>query len=289
MNRIQRRVMLGLTALALALPLVASAGIKIVAAENFYGDVAKQIGGAHVDVVSILASPDQDPHLFEASPSTARAIADASIVVYNGVGYDPWIEPLLAASPSSKRVEIVAGTLLGREAGVNPHLWYDPATMPAVATAMTDALAKADPAHKSDYDAGRKAFMASLGPVALKIASIRKAHPNIAVTATEPVFGPMAQALGFTMRNDRFQLAVMNGTDPAAKDVAAFESDLRTRKVGLLFYNRQATDPAAMRLREIAMAAKVPVVGVTETQPAAATYASWMLGQLEAIEKALEP
>ncbi|MGH8821381.1 MAG: metal ABC transporter solute-binding protein, Zn/Mn family [Rhodoferax sp.] len=276
-----------LAVLALAFPVVSQAGVNIVAAENFYGDIAKQIGGAHVDVVSILSNPEQDPHLFEASPATARALAKASIVVYNGVDYDPWMRPLLQGAASSKRVEIVAGDLLGRKTGVNPHLWYDPATMPLVAKALTNALNKADPANEADYEARLRLFDASLDPIAAKIASIRKVHTGVSVTATEPVFDYMATALGFKMRNERLQLAVMNDTEPSARDVAAFENDLKTHNVSILFYNRQASSVAAKYLLNIATAAHVPVVGVTETEPAGATYQSWMLDQLEAVEKAL--
>lgn len=278
-----------LAALALVLPLVSHAQINIVAAENFYGDIAQQVGGVHVNVVSILHNPEQDPHLFEASPSTARALARASIVVYNGVDYDPWMRSLLKGSPSAKRVEIVAGDLVGRHAGANPHLWYDPATIPLVAKALTNALKKIDPAYKTDYEASLKRLDASLDPIAAKIDLLRKTHAGISVTATEPVFGYMAAALGFKMRNERLQLAVMNDTEPSARDVAAFENDLRTHQVSLLFYNRQASSAAAKYLLGIATAAHVPVVGVTETEPAGVSYQSWMLGQLEAVEKALQP
>lgn len=276
-----------LAVLTLAFPAISHAGVNIVAAENFYGDIAKQIGGAHVQVMSILSKPEQDPHLFEASPATARALAKASIVVYNGVDYDPWMRALLNGSPSPKRMEIVVGDLLGRKAGVNPHLWYDPKTAPLVARAMTRTLNKVDPVHAADYDAHLRFFETSLDPITAKIASIRKLHAGVSVTATEPVFGYMAAALGLKMRNERLQLAVMNGTEPSAREVAAFESDLKTHNVSILFYNQQASSAAAKYLLDIATAAHVPVVGVTETEPAGATYQSWMLGQLDAVEKAL--
>src|SRR5580658_4347508 len=100
--------------------------VKIVAAENFYGDIATQIGGASVKVTSILSNPDQDPHLFEASPSVARALSSASLVIDNGLGYDPWMMPLLSTAGSAHRQVIVVGDLAHKQAGDNPHLWYDP-------------------------------------------------------------------------------------------------------------------------------------------------------------------
>ena len=265
----------------------ADAKIAVVAAENFYGDVAKQIGGAHVAVVSIMSNPDQDPHLFETTPSTVRQIADAQIVVENGADYDPWMNKLIAAAPHPGRVVINVADLVGKKAGDNPHLWYDPATMPAAAKAMTDAFAKADPAHKDDYDARLKTFTASLKPMNDKIAAIRAKYAGQSVTASEPVFGYMASALGLKMRNERFQLSIMNNTEPAARDVAAFEADLKGHQVKALFYNKQASDKAVERLVDIARKSRVPVVGITETTPAGLSYQDWMLGELNDTERAL--
>src|SRR5579862_8277037 len=138
--------------------------IVIVAAENFYGDVARRIGGERVTVASILSNPSQDPHLFETSPSTVREIAAARIVIYNGAGYDAWMPGLLKVTPKPERAVIVAADLMHKTAGDNPHLWYDPATMPAVASALAATLGTADPAHKDDYAARLKTFLASLEP-----------------------------------------------------------------------------------------------------------------------------
>ena len=261
--------------------------LKIVAAENFYGDIAQQLAGPNATVTSILSNPDEDPHLFEASPSVARDLASAKIVIYNGVDYDPWMAKLVAANKAPGRHVIVAGELLHKKTGVNPHLWYDPPTAPAVAKAITAALVAEDPTHKSDYEQRLQSFTDSLKPIASKVAEIRKSASGISVTATEPVFGYMATALGFKMRNERFQLAVMNNTEPAASDVAAFEGDLKNKRVKLFFYNSQATDAAAQRLLKIAQDNHVPVVGVTETEPQGKSFQDWMEGELDAVQKAL--
>jgi zinc/manganese transport system substrate-binding protein len=270
-----------------AQPALADGRIRIVAAESVYGDIARQIGGDRVAVSSIMSKPDTDPHLFETTPAVARALDNAQIVIANGAGYDAWIETLLQASPKPDRIAIVAAELLNRKAGDNPHLWYDPTTMPALARALTAALAKADAAHAAQYEARLATFLASLAPIRDKIDEIRKAYAGRPVTATEPVFGPMADALGLTMRNRSFQLAVMNDTEPSAKDIAAFETDLKTHRVAVLFYNKQVTGKLAQRLLDIAKAARVPVVGVTETEPGGLSYQDWMLGELNDTEKAL--
>lgn len=259
----------------------------VVAAENMYGDIAAQIAGPGIPVSSILSNPDQDPHLFQASPSTARALAGARLVIANGVDYDPWMTKLLRANASPGRQVIVVGDLVHRKAGVNPHLWYDPAVIPVVARAIAEALTRSDPAHAADYAQRLGAFNDSLKPMADKIATMRARFAGQPVTATEPVFGYMAAALGLTMRNERFQLATMNGTEPRPSDVAAFEADLRGRKVRALLYNSQATGPAAQRLLQLARQSNIPVVGVTETEPGETTFQAWMLSQLDALEKAL--
>jgi zinc/manganese transport system substrate-binding protein len=281
-------------ALAVVLGLAAASGVRaadgkiaVVAAENFYGDIARQIGGDRVEVVSIMNNPDQDPHLFETTPGIVKQIAGAQIAILNGADYDPWMEKLLRAAPRPGRTVITVAELVGKKAGDNPHLWYDPATMPAAAKALADAFSKADPAHISDYAARLKTVVDSLKPLNDKIAAIRGKYAGAAVTASEPVFGYMALALGLKMRNERFQLSIMNDTEPSARDVAAFEQDLKNHKVKVMFYNKQASDKAVQRLVDLAHKSKIPVVGVTETAPPGLSYQDWMLMQLNDTEKAL--
>jgi zinc/manganese transport system substrate-binding protein len=284
-----------------ALPLVAAVAfcafsapaladpVKVVAAENFYGDLATQIGGDNVVVTSILSSPDQDPHLFEASPETAKALTDAKVVIVNGVDYDPWMEKLLSAHKAPGRKEIIVGALVGRKPGDNPHLWYDPAYMKAAAKALVADLSAIDPAHKADYEQGQAKFLDSLKPLDDKIAAMRKSYAGQPVTASEPVFGYQAGLLGLKVHNEKFALAVMNNAEPTASEVAGFENDLKGHKVKVMLYNAQAGEPAVQRLVQLAKDNGVPVVGVSETEPPKATYQTWMLGQLEALDKALGP
>ena len=265
----------------------ASGPIKVIAAENFYGVVAEQIGGPQVAVTSVLSSPDQDPHLFETSPAVVRDLTTADLVIYNGADYDPWMAKLLSVAKRPGRAVIVAADLVHKKAGDNPHLWYHPATMPAVAKSIADALAKIDPAHAADYQARLASFLASLKPIDEKVDVIRKKYTGAPVTASEPVFGYMAAALGLKMRNEKFQIAIMNDTEPSARDVAAFELDLKEHKVRVMFYNKQASDKIVQHLVGLARAANVPVVGVTELVPPGMTFQQWMLGALDDTEKAL--
>ena len=269
-------------------PLAQAAGpVNIVAAENFYGDVAQQIGGADVRVTSILSNPDQDPHMFEASPAVGRALSGARIAVLSGIDYDPWMEKLLGATRAAGRTTIVVAELTGHKTGDNPHVWYDTATMRAYARALADALGAADPAHAGDYRKRLAQFADSLRPVEARIAAMKARLAGTPVTATEPVFGYVFAALGMTVRNMPFQMAVMNDTEPSARDVAAFENDLKTHRVKLLVYNSQAAGPIAARMEKLARASHVPVVAATETEPPGRTYQSWMLEELDAVDRAV--
>lgn len=282
-----------LAALLVAVPLLTGTAARaedkltIVAAENFYGDLARQIGGSNVTVTSILSNPDDDPHLFETSPSTARTIADAKIIIYNGADYDPWMDKLLSASTSKDRTTIIAADLIGKKSGDNPHLWYNPATLPAIAKTLTADLAKRDPANAVHYEANLKAFQTSLEAIDKEIADVKKTYAGTEVTATEPVFGYMAEALGLKMLNYDFQVALMNDAEPSATQVAAFENSLKDGSAKILFYNSQVTDEATTRLLDIAKQNKVTVIGVTETEPAGQTIQTWFGGQIDAVQKAL--
>ena len=265
-----------------------SAATRIVAAENFYGDLAAQIGGSHVQVTSILSNPDDDPHLFEASASTAEALANAQIVIYNGADYDPWMEKLLSASKKRSAATIVAADVVGAKSGDNPHLWYEPKTLPAVAKTLEADLERIDPANKADFRENLSSFEDSFAKAIADIAKIKAQHAGLVVTATEPVFGYMANALGFTMLNTAFQMAMMNNAEPSPSQVIAFEKSLSDGQAKILFYNSQVTDKTTERLLEIAKEHKAIVVGVTETEPKGKMIQTWFRGQLEEIRQDLE-
>ena len=274
-------VVCGLSAPAFADP------VNVVAAENFYGDLATQIGGPNVVVTSILSNPDDDPHLFEASPDTAKALTDAKVVIVNGVDYDPWMEKLLSAHKAPSRKEIIVGRLVGHKPGDNPHLWYDPAYMKAAAKALVADLTAVDPAHKADYEQGQAKFLDSLKPLDDKIAAMRKSYAGQPVTASEPVFGYQAGLIGLKVHNEKYALAIMNNAEPTPSEVAAFENDLKGKKVKAMLYNAQASEPAVGKLVQLAKDNGIPVVGVSETEPPNSTYQDWMMGQLNALDKAL--
>jgi zinc/manganese transport system substrate-binding protein len=261
--------------------------VPVVAAENVYGEVAAAIGGDRVAVRSVIVSAKTDPHDFEPPPSVAEDVAGARVVILNGAGYDHWMERLVQASDNPGRTVINVATLIGAVEGDNPHLWYDPRAVPALAAALAQSLAAVDRAGAAGYESRRKDFVASLQTLNEKITEIRDRYAGTPVTATEPVFGPMAAALGLDMRNEDFQRAVMNETEPSAREIAAFDDDLKNRQVKVLFYNSQVVDPLTEQALAAARNAGVPVVGVTEILPPGKTYLDWMLGELDTTARAL--
>ena len=271
-------------------PLIASANpVRIVAAENFYGGVAQQIAGSDATVTSILTNPNQDPHDFTTSAQVAKSVADADMVIYNGISYDPWMDKLLANSGKPGRVVIKVSDLIGAKEGDNPHIWYDPRTMPALATELAKALTQSAAGGTAEsYQKHLADFNESMKSVADEIAKVKAAAAGLEVTATEPVFGYMAEALGFKMLNYDFQLKIMNDAEPPADETAGFEKSLRTNTAKILFYNSQVSDPTTERMQAIAKKAGIPIVGVTETQPLdQKNYAAWMLHELRAVQDAL--
>lgn len=272
---------------AFAAPAAGADAISILAATNFYGEAATAIGGEHVAVTSVIMAPGVDPHDYDPTPSVARAVADADIVIMNGADYDHWLEHLIEANDVEGRIVIDVADLIGVEEGENPHVWYDPKAMPALASALAETLAEVRPADATEFAAARDAFLATLAPVDEKIAALRARFAGTEIAATEPVFGYMADALGLEVTNEAFQTAIMNHAEPAASDIAALEDDIRSGRVKVLFYNEQVEDPFTRNLAELARTSGVPLVGVTETQPEGKTFAEWMIDVLDETGRAL--
>jgi zinc/manganese transport system substrate-binding protein len=264
--------------------------ITAIGAENEYADVIAQVGGKYVQASSIMSNPNTDPHTFEASPAIAREITAAKLVVQNGVGYDNWATTIENADPSGSRKVINVQQLLGLpDSTPNPHLWYKPTTMPAVASAIATDLAQIDPAHASYYKANAASFTASLAAWTNALAAFKAAHPNTPVATTEPVADYMLQAAGAdNLTPFTFQADVMNGTDPSPQDTALQDSLFTQHKVKVFLYNQQVTDSLTESFIKLATENGIPVVGVYETMPTPGyTYQTWMAAEVNALNKAV--
>jgi zinc/manganese transport system substrate-binding protein len=286
------------TVLVLTLLLLAGCGsstastsgrVSVVAAENVYGNIASQIGGAHVAVTSILTSPTADPHLFEPGTSSGLAVAGAKVVLQNGLGYDAFMTRLENATPSKSRIVVTMADVLGVHGkDANPHLWYDVPQLNRIAGSIATALERADPGHAPAYRAGLARFERSLGPLRHEVATIRDRHHGAPVAYTEPVPGYLVAAAGLdNLAPETFTRPIEEGTEPTPAAVSAMDEVVAKHRIRVLLYNSQAVSPITARIRDAARSAGIPVVPVTETLPPGLTFQQWQLGQAQALAVAL--
>jgi len=264
--------------------------LQAVGVENEYADVISQIGGQYVRVNAIETDPNTDPHSFEASPTIARELAAADLIVMNGLGYDSWVERIIAAAPSAGREVIDVQHLLGLPDGTpNPHLWYDPKTMPAVAEAVAADLSALDPREAAYFQARALKFVASLKPWINAIAAFKARYGGTRIAATEPIANYMLEAAGCDIATPlSLETAIMNGTDPSPQDVATEDALLSGHSVKVLIYNQQVTDTLTESFLDLARENGIPVVGVYETMPTPGySYQSWMWQEVMALREAV--
>lgn len=264
--------------------------IAAIGAENEYANVLSQIGGKYVSVSAILKNPNTDPHTFEASASVAEEVARAQLIVQNGLGYDSFMNNIEAASPNSARTIITVQHVLDLASDTpNPHLWYKPTTMPAVAKVMAKDLVKLAPSHAAYFRANLTKFDASLTPWLRAIATFKSRYPRTTAAVSEPVADYLLQAMGAKILTPFvFQADVMNGVDPAPEEITLEDNLLTHHKVTLFCYNQQVVDALTASIRSAAQKSQIPVVGVYETMPAPGfDYQTWMLAEVKAIESAV--
>jgi zinc/manganese transport system substrate-binding protein len=267
----------------------ASGKVEVVAAENFWGSVAAQVGGDKVHVVSIIANPDTDPHDYEAKPDDAKKIAVANYVIVNGAGYDPWAPKLLAANPVNGRQTLDIGELVGVKEGGNPHFWYSPDYVNKVIDRIAADLKKLDSGDASYFDTQSSNYKNSgLKDYNDTIAAIRKKYTGVPVGATESIFVYIAQATGLNLVTPPdYMKAISEGTDPSAGDKATVDQQVAGKKVRVMVFNTQNSTPAVQAVATKAKAVNIPVVEITETPPADSSFQDWQTGQLKALLKAL--
>jgi zinc/manganese transport system substrate-binding protein len=264
--------------------------LSVVAAENFWGSIAAQVGGDKVDVTGIITNPDTDPHAYEATPSDARLIATARYVIVNGAGYDPWAPKLVAANPVSGRVVLDVGVLNGVKEGGNPHMWYSPDFVTRVIDRIAADLGQLDPADASYFDQQSSTYKASgLKDYHDTIAAIKQKYSGTPVGATESIFAYLAPALGLNLITPPdYMKAISEGTDPTAADKVTVDQQVTGKQIKVLVFNSQNSTPDVQSLVDQAHAEGIPVVQITETlSPANLTFQDWQTNQLKSLLTAL--
>ena len=265
-------------------------GVRVVAAENFWGSIARQIGGSAATVTSIITSPAQDPHAYEPTAADARAIAGAQLAIVNGIGYDPWAPRLLAADPADGRSVLTVGRLFGLHDGDNPHRWYDPADVMRMAQAIAARLSRIDPRHAGYFRDRLHAFLTTgLGTYRRLIATIRARYAGTPVGASESIFALQAPALGLRLLTPpSFLRAISEGGELTARDTATAEAQVTSRQIRVWVVNTQNVTPEIQRLNALARAARIPIAHVTETlSPVTQSFQGWQTAQLEDLARAL--
>jgi zinc/manganese transport system substrate-binding protein len=265
-----------------------TATINVVAAENFYGDLVKQLGGSHVSVTSILSDPNVDPHEYEANPQTGIAVSKAQLVIENSGGYDSWMDKLLSASPNSNRLVVKGYDIAQVKLPENEHVWYSIVNISTIAQAITNNLKKLDAVDAAVFDQNLNTFKLSLNPIDAKMSEIKAKYNGVAVGLTETIFLYQAGPLGLHVLTPfEFQKAIAEGNDPPVSAVVTAENQIRQHQIKILIYNEQTITPTTTKLENDARQQNIPIVPVTETMPSGKTYQTWMLAQLNTLEQAL--
>jgi zinc/manganese transport system substrate-binding protein len=265
-------------------------GVQVVAAENFWGSIAAQLGGDRVRVTSVITSPATDPHNYEPTAADARAMAGAQLAIVNGIGYDPWAGKLIAANPVDGRVVLTVGDLVGIKPGGNPHRWYSPADVQKVIDQLVRDYTKLDPKDAGYFQQQRARFETrGLGRYKRLIDTIKRTYHGVSVGASESIFAPLAQALGLKLLTPAsFLKAVSEGTEPTAADKTTIDRQLASRQIKVWVFNSQNSTPDVQRITDAARKQGIPVTTITETPtPAAVSFQDWQSRQLEALAAAL--
>jgi len=264
--------------------------VRVVAAENFWGSIAMQLGGSKVTVTSIVVNPNTDPHGYEATPKDGRSIAAAQYVIYNGAGYDPWAAKLVGSNPTRNRRILDVGNLVGARAGDNPHRWYSPGDVQKVIDQITSDYKQIDAQDAGYFDQQRADFNAGgLQRYNGLIEQIKQRYAGVPVGASESIFTPLAQALGLNLVTPELFLdAIGEGSDPAAADKATVDQQIKRKQIKVFIFNSQNSTPDIKNLVDEAKANGIPVVSITETlAPANATFQDWQSNQLQSLADAL--
>jgi zinc/manganese transport system substrate-binding protein len=266
-----------------------SSTINVIAAENFYGDIVKQLGGSHVSVTSIISDPNVDPHQYESNAQTAIQVSKAQLVIENSGGYDDWMDKILSGSPNPNRLLLKGFDLAQVKLPENEHIWYSIDNIATIAQAITTDLQKLDQADAATFENNFKAFKQSLQPIQQKISAIKSKYGGTPVGLTETIYLYQAVPLGLNVLTPfEFQKAMAEGNEPPADTVVTAENQITHHQIKVLIYNEQTVTPSTTKLENDAKAQNIPVVPVTETMPPGKTYQTWMLDQLNTLEQNLQ-
>ena len=264
--------------------------LNVVATINAWGSIASQLGGDRIQETSIITNPDTDPHSYEPSAADARTVANAQVLVENGIGYDAWADKLQSANPNPQRTAVTVGEVVGVAEGGNPHQWYAPDSVTKVANAITAAYKKADPNDSGYFDQQNQQFLnQGLSKYHSLIASIKSTYAGTPVGASESIFSPLSDALGLNLITPpEFLKAESEGTDPSPADKATIDQQIATKAMKVYVFNTQNSNPDVQAQVDAVKKQNIPVATVTETlAPANVSFQDWQTTELTGLQSAL--
>lgn len=260
--------------------------IQVVSSLDFYGEAAQAVLGQQGQVKSIINSPSLDPHSYEPTTNDAKAVAQADVVIENGLGYDQWLAKVVAGSNNKKQKVVKISRLMQRTDGDNEHLWYDLNTMPKLTRQLMQQFSQIDPQHRATFQKNGQAYLKKLAQLRAEVTTLKKQANGQKVAVSEPVFNDALAEMGYQVANQHFAKAIEDGTDPSPKDIAQMRQLIQKHQIAFLVVNKQEESPIIQQMHDLARQEKVPVVQVTETLPANQTYLTWMQQQFKAVRKA---
>jgi zinc/manganese transport system substrate-binding protein len=269
---------------------VSAGKLTVVAAENFWGSIASQLGGSRVAERAIIVNPNTDPHSYEPDAQAARTLTGAQVAIVNGIGYDKWANRLLNANPASGRIVLNVGSELGLKEGENPHQWYSPAHVHAIIDRITGAYQRLDPSDASYFAQQKESFLKrGLARYDALRREIRARFAGVPIGYSESIFQPLGEDLHLKLLTPySFTKAIAEGTDVTAQDKQTVDSQASGRQIKVWVFNSQNVTPDVQRVNAIARAHNIPIATVTETLvPPSASFEQWQVAQLEGLSAAL--
>ncbi|KRM37375.1 metal ABC transporter solute-binding protein, Zn/Mn family [Limosilactobacillus pontis] len=255
--------------------------IRVITSLDFYGEVAQEVAGKYGQVTALINNASIDPHDYQPGTKQAQRMAQANVVIQNGLGYDHWLTKLTqSAGGQHDAVVDVGQEVAGKCPGANEHVWYDPQTMGRLANTLAERYGKIDPEHRAYYRRRAQQYHRSLAPLNHEIAKV-KAHVGAkrAVAVSEPVADYALESLGYQVIDPHFEKAIEDGNDPSPQDIQELQRAIVNHRIAFFVENSQASDRVIDNLVHLAHEHGVPVLKVTETKPNGVSYVQWMTKQ----------
>lgn len=281
--KLKKTILLITTLLALVLTLTACSTkreantnnhkVDIVTSTNIYANIAKNVVGKHGEVQAIIKNGDTDPHDFEPTTNSAKEVANANIVISNGLGYDDWMTKL--ADSNDIHMTKVGEELMGLKQGDNPHIWYNLDLPKKYVNYIVKRSSKIDPKHASYFRKNGQTYLNKIQSIKQLAAKIDAKHAK-PVYVSEPVFDYALERCHFKIGNPAFEEAVENETDPSAQVVHNMQESIKHKKISFFVNNVQASSSTVNGMVKLANQNQIPVLKVRETMPNGTNYYHWM-------------